>query len=255
MDLTVKNTLPAEIVAINPQTVEKAGLLVAKANSIKITDVASHAAASDLYKVITALSKQIASDRLDITRPIDAIKDKIIEAERMGTVPLLAAKAKLEPMIKGFEREQERIRVEAERKAREEAEARAREERKRLEAEQAARIKEQEEAAVAAERKADEERRLFGETSIVVPEVEAAQPIVVVPEVEAQLIPASLPKSAVRESVKKVLVIDDEKLIPVELAGVRLLTPDTKAINKLMQAGVAVPGCRLVSEQRYGSAG
>ena len=255
MELTVKNTLPAEIAAVAPVTMEKAGLMVSQANKAAIIDAASLSSAEDLYRSITALAKQISSDRMDITRPIDALKDAVIAAERAATVPLLAAKAKLEPLISGYRKEQERIRAEAERKAREEAEAKARIERQRLEAEQAARIREQEEAAAAAERQAEEERKLFGESSVVVPEVEAAKPIIVVPEVEAQLIPAALPKSAVRETVKKVLQIDDAKGIPIELAGVRLLVPDTKAIDKLLRAGVAVPGCRLVDEKRFGSAG
>ena len=89
------------------------------------------------------------------------------------------------------------------------------------------------------------------------PAAEPPPPVVVVPVVEtpAQLAAAALPKCAVRTTTRKVLFIRDASKIPREIHGAVLLEPNERAIKKLLEAGIAVPGCELVNESSIGSAG
>lgn len=98
----VRQTLPAEFIAVDPHAMERALVLVAKAKAYVITDVATLDDAEATYRLINALFKSIADSRLDITRPIDELKKAIMEAERKATVPMLEAKVWLEPRIAKF---------------------------------------------------------------------------------------------------------------------------------------------------------
>lgn len=243
--IVVRNNLPAEIPAISAETMFQVSALTEQARDLQIVDVISLEAGNDIYRKIDRLLKEISSNRLEITRPIDALKKSIMTAEEGATAPLMASKKALQDRLYSFQKELERQAEEARKKARAEAEEKARVERERLEKERQAKIE-------ADKKKAEEEAALFGTE----PEIPAPPPppVVVVPTVEVSNIP-EVPKSAVRKTTRNVLVITDEKSIPVELAGVRLLVPDLKAIEKLMKAGIAVPGCKLEAQEAFASAG
>jgi hypothetical protein len=252
----VANKLPAEIVALSDEAMAEVQRLTSEARALTVTDAASLEQGNALFRRIDALKKTVEAQRLDITRPIDALKAAIMEAERQATKPLAEARADLGERLLTVQRRLEAERQAAERRAREEAEARARAERERLEAERQAIIRRQAEERARAEAKAREEAELFG----VAPEpVEAAPeppPVVVVPVVERAAVAVPVvPRAAVRESSRPVLVIDDAAKIPRELGGVALLIPDTKAIERILKAGVAVPGCRLENRGGFASAG
>ncbi len=251
----VANNLPAQIVALSDEALAESTKLAAQGSGFVVADLASYTQGTALFKQLESLNKLIAAQRLDMTRPIDELKRQVMDAERRATIPLTAAIESLGRRLLDMKRKLEQERAEAERKAREEAEAKARAERERLEAERAAIIKRQQEERAEAERKAAEEAKLFGTVAEEIPEAEPPPPVVVVPVVDAVMIPAELPKSAVRGSTRKVLVVDDPEKIPRILAGVVLLVPDPKAIEKLLKAGVAVPGCRLESVEGFASAG
>lgn len=244
----VKNELPAEIVALKDETLAEVQALTAEANDmvLAIKDADTYAAGNDLFRRIEAFNKQVTEQRMEITRPIDALKAAIMEAARRATIPLSDANKALGQRLWDMKKELERQRQEAERKARAEAEARAKAERERLEAERQAIIRKQQEERAAQEAAAKEQADLFGtEAEPLPPAPEPPPAAVVVPVVDAVAVPAPLPKSAVRGKTDHVLVILDAAKIPREIAGKVLLVPDEKAIKALMKLGVEVPGCRL----------
>lgn len=255
LPVVVPNTLPAEIVALSPELLAEAGRLVGEAMAMTPSDAASLDRANDLFRKVDKLAKTIADGRLEVTRPIDALKKKIIAAEEQATKPLAEAKTALGARITACARELQRQREEIERKAREEAEAKARAERERLEAERQAKIKADREEHERQTKAAEEEARLFGTEAEEIAPPAPPPPVVVVPEV---VLPpeAQLPiKSAARTTTRQKLVIDEPKLIPVELGGVRLLVPDEKAITAMLKAGVQIPGCRLEAVTSIGATG
>lgn len=250
MPIVVANTLPAEILALSQQTLAEVAELTKAAREIDVKDAGSLEVGNTIFRQVDQLAKAISAGRLEVTRPIDALKKAIIAAEEKATEPLLEAKADLGKRIIACQKELERQRLEAEQAAREEAERKAAEERQRLEAERQAKIAQQEAERKAAEDAARAEAAMFGEDQEAavakLPPVEVITPVVVVPIVELPPAANPLPKSAVRTTRRQKLVIDDVDLIPTVLANVRLLIPDEKTIEKLMKAGVEVPGVRLV---------
>jgi hypothetical protein len=249
--IIIANTLPERIIALSESALQTATELTAKASTLAVEPTAaSLEAGNSLYRQIDTHTKGIAACRLDITRPIDALKAAIIEAERKATEPMQLARTALGLRIAKADSEMRRIAEEAARKAREEAEAKAKAERDRLEAERQALIAQQEVEHQAAA----DEAALFGTEPP--PAAEPPPPVVVVPIVEtpAQLM-APLPKCAVRTNVRKVLFIHDARQIPREISGAVLLEPNERAIKKLLEAGIAVPGCELINESSVGSAG
>lgn len=253
--LVVANTLPPQIAALKDETLASALSLATEAKALSIKDAESLAVANALYKRIDGLNKAIKEQRLEITRPIDALKDAIMDAERLATKPLSDAREDLGKRIFEMDRELARQRQLAEAKARKEAEEKAAAERARLEAERQEIIRKQQAEHAEAERAAKEQADLFGTEAEPIPEAEPPPPVVVVPVVDAVMIPPALPKSAVRGSTRTKLKIHDASKIPRDLAGVVLLIPDDKAIEKLMKAGVEVPGCHLETVEGFASAG
>ena len=119
-----------------------------------------------------------------------------------------------------------------------------------------------EKARAEAQERADEEAALFGAVADAIEVVEPTKPhepppVVVVPVLDAVRAPLGMPlgKCAVRPSKRKKLRILDASKIPREIAGAALLVPDEKAIDKLMRAGIAVPGCVLEDEEGFASSG
>ena len=268
--LVIENKLPKEIVAIDAAVLESANTMAFQARSLILIDAETLAIGNAKFKEIDALTKAIKEQRLEITRPIEALADAVREAAKKATMPLDEARADLGDRIMKFDRKLKAEAAEAERKARAEAESKAAAERQRLEAIRQAEIAKQqaeyqvakeaaEKARAEAQALADEEAALFGAQApaieVVEPEKPAEPPpVVIVPVLDAVRAPI-LHKCAVRPSKRKTLRILDASKIPREIAGAALMVPDKVAIRKIMDAGIAVPGCVLEDEEGFASTG
>jgi hypothetical protein len=171
---------------------------------------------------------------MELTRPLDDIRGSVIEAERTATAGVISAKADLSGRVSAYRKALQAARDEAERAERIRAEREAQATRQRL-------------AQEAAERAAAQqaEAALFDEEGTPPPPPEP--PPVVVAVTRMVDLPPAPPPSIVGESTRKRLRIVDPDMIPVKVQGVRLLVPDEKAIDKVLRAGIAVPGCELES--------
>lgn len=249
--VTIANPLPHEIIVLRPELTARASMLAAYAEQCNPRDAETLEEANLAFREVDALAKEINAQRMESTRPIDALKRAIIAAEEKATEPLRAAKEALGRRIVACQRELERIRQEAERKAREEAARKAAEERARLEAERQAKL-----AELEAQRKAEQERReeeaaLFGHPPEALPEVELP-PVVYVPEPIKSEIAKPIKAAATVAKRKKTEIHDPAALIAEAcknggtIHGVQVLAIDEKAVDKLMKAGCTVPGARTI---------
>jgi hypothetical protein len=235
MDITVHNPLPAEIVALSIEVVERRDLLAEKAHHLVTVGIApgdedAAREANALYKQIHEFSKDLKAQKAVIKRPVLELADQIETVAREAAEILERAKATLGETIAKWQGEEVRRREEERAKAQAEADRIAREAQAKLEAEARERA---ELEALPGEEPAEPE---FGE----VPVVHAARVYVPPP-----------PKSAVSMRTVKTLHIDNERLIPFEMNGLRLWKePDRKAIQIALENGQEVPGCRLVTEQK-----
>lgn len=248
-DLTVPNTLPPDIVVLSSGLVAQVESLTTQANAITVTDPATLEQAESLFETIRQLNKRIRDDRLELTRPLDALKKQVMDVEKQATGPLEDAQKRLGNAAHAYRQEIKRQAEEAERKRREE------EARLRREADERRRQAEEE-----ARRKAEEEAALFGtpvEPELVnIPDPEPVKP-------EPVHVPAPLPsKSKIKTKKTEVLVIEDEGALLAaackeggKIAGVPVLSIDEKAIKKLMAAGVTVPGCRIDVREGWQASG
>lgn len=227
--LVVRPGIPEKMIALKAETLAEIRAthdLLAEVR--EVPDAETVESVSEVLAGAARLDRDIQKQRLELTRPIDAAKKAIKQAVDDALAPLEKQKGRVAGLVGETTRRLEAERRAAEKKAREEAERKAREEQARLEAERQAQIdRDREEAA------------LFGTETPPEPE-----PVVVVPVVE-DLPELPKVKSAVSTRQLKRVVIVDESKIPREIQGVRLLTPDTKAIDKLLRAGIEVPGCML----------
>ena len=266
LPVVVKNSLPAELVAIAPEILARALELSEIASAMVPTTATELETANGIFREIDKLSKSIAAGRLELTRPIDALKAQVIEAERSATTPLEKAKAELGRRMLHCKSEIDRIAAEARRKAQEEAEAAAREARRIAEEERQAIIKKQQEehaARVAEQQRADEAAKkraeLLGEdhepeTAIIAPPPPPPPPVVIVPEVLAPVVPDA-PKLAVRATKRQVLEISNAEELIAEacknngkIHGRLVVLVDEKAVEAMLKAGVPIPGARLVEK-------
>lgn len=256
--VTIANPLPAQLVALSAELVARRDELAAIAETLPaITDTDTLAAAEAAFVAVDRFTKQVATDRLVLTRPIDALKAQIIEAERTAVAPLLPLREQVAKAVAAYRAEERRRAEEAARIAREKAEAEARELRRQQEEARRRELEEYE----AKKKAAEEEAALFG-----TPAEPVAPPPVQAPAVLAIAIPEpaapALPKSAVRTSTRRRCVITDPALILAEackgggrLFGRVVLTVDEKAVAELVMAGVAVPGAKVEEYQTIGAAG
>ena len=244
--VTVANNLPSVIVCLSPMTLQEAQTLTRAATDMKVESDHALTVSNGIFSQVDKLAKKIAAGRLEITRPIDALKKSIIEAEEAATGPLLKAKAELGQRMITYRDAAEKAREEEERKVRAEAEEKARIERARLEAERQEIIRKQKEEAAEAE-------AMFG--SDAPPPPPPPPPVAVVPVMEYIPAGTAIPKSAARTTTRRRIVVVDLDKVPVVLAGVRLLVLDEKAAEKLLKAGVEIPGLKLEEYSTIGSSG
>lgn len=245
----IANPLPQQVVAVSDELLARVNEMTAKASGMTVIDVDTLEAAESLFADIDDLAKEIHRQRMEITRPIDGFKKAVIAAEESAVEPLHEARKTLGQAATSYRRKLEAERREAERKAREEAERQAREERERREAER--------QAAIDAARA---EAELFGGD----PDLdEVPPPPPAVPEFDRQMIPAAaLPpepktKARVGTAKRKVLnIVDSAALMaaacadedgspPGTIAGAAVLVIDEKAVKRLLDAGVPVPGAQI----------
>lgn len=244
-DLIINNELPSNIVVLDHETKEHVAALIIQADAIKVSDPETLKMAESLFVEIKALNKCILDARMEITRPLDDLKARIIAAQRSATDPLEKHEKRLASDVVLYRRKVEQQRLEEENKIRMEkmaAERKAREEaeRKRREAEEAA----------------AEEAALFGEAVTVIP---AEEPTTVIIPERVSSVP-DLGKSVVRTVVRKKLQVDDRNKVLLAIARdivaahnenrqpmlAQAITINDKALLDLLKAGVPIDGARIV---------
>jgi hypothetical protein len=251
--VVIRPELPAEIVVLAPAVLEQIRDLTADAAEM-LTDAAGYTAealeqGNAAFRRLDGMRKDIEAGRLALTRPIDALKAQIIEAERQGTTPLAEAKDALGRRIAACHAELRRRHEEEQRRIREEAERQAAEAR-RLEAE---RLAAERQAREEAEAKRREAAALFGaeEEPVTVAEI-APRPVIPPSAAVMAPPPPPPPSAAVRVQKRQVLCITDRAALMAaacasggSLYGRPVLTVDEDAVLALLKAGVVVPGARL----------
>jgi len=236
--ITIKNPLPAELVALSEETIEKRDSLLEASVAARraITDEASYRSANAVYKDLHAFGRAVEAGRKDLKRPILDIGAALDAAAHEAMEPIDAEKQALGRAIADYERIENARREEERKKA--EAEARAREEAERKRLEEEARQR----AEMDAPPGAPVQEPDFGA-------IPTVRPIAPAPT------PAPL-KGAVRTSVRKKVVITDASKVPFEMNGLRLWKePDPRAIEMLQKQGVTVPGCEYVDDVVIGAKG
>jgi hypothetical protein len=244
----IANPLPAQIVALSEEAAANLAGLIRQGEALTTVANADDYAAADhvLAQVVKAL-KDIEAERKRIKAPIIDLGRALDEAAGEALAPLAGLKVELGKKLLAYQTAENARRAEEARKV---AEARAAAEAKaRAEQQEADRIRKEAEAARLSAEMAVEVAAERGETlppwEMLDAPAEVPAPVVIVPEYIAPAAPL-LKSSAVTTKTVKRLEVYDESQIPAEAAGVRLWIRDDKAIEKLLKAGVAVPGCRLV---------
>lgn len=248
-DITIKNDLPAEIIALQHTTLDQAMTLCERAHGVAIPAAvvdeagcrSALATANTLYGQINDLSKELEARRLEEGRKISAVKTRLDEAVKAAVKPLEDQRQKLGMKIAGATRDLQAIVDRKRREAEEEARRRQAEVLAQQEAQRKAA-----EAAAAATAKGDDP----------LPDVvaAAAAPLPLVDDVPAPYVPPA-PTSAVRMVTETTIEVEDLAKIPREIGGVSLWTLDQAACLKLAKAGVTVPGIRVVKTEKTAAKG
>ena len=163
MTETTKVEIPAEVqrspTALN--VLRDIDALVARAQLVNVENAEQYVDGVNLCRQIAAALQSQEAERLAITRPMDAAKQKVMDLFRRASAPLEAVDKVIRGKLKAYDAEQERIaaekRAEAERKAEAERQAaarKAREEQERADA----RAREEREKAEQAKREAEAAR-------------------------------------------------------------------------------------------------
>jgi hypothetical protein len=228
--ITVKNPIPAEVVALSQETIESRDRLIDAAIEFLRAPITAetHVAASSVYTSCGKLKIAVEKERKRLKAPVLDLGRALDAAAEEATGPLADIESKLSKHIREYERvrdeaiaAEQRRRAEEARRLQAEADARAEQERKRA----------QEEA---------EANALPDEP---VPEIPVTAHLPV--RVEPAPMPDA-PKSAVAARLKPHLVIDDISKVPFTQGGVRLWAElDEKACLVLIQAGVVIPGMHV----------
>lgn len=244
--VTIPNTLPAVLVAISAEARDQIAALEAQAADITAISCMDEYTAADqvLAQVVKAI-RELENERKRIKAPILDLGRQLDEAASEAGTGLLAIKASLGQKLLTFQqaenrrRDEERQRLEAQRREAEEQARRAREieEHNRLELARAAA-----ETANAIDEVAPWEEAPAPVAPVLIPVVEA-------PTIEQQFAAAPLKSSAVVSKTIKRVEITDASLVPREFGGVQLWTIDTKAVEKLAKAGAQIPGVTVSEVQ------
>lgn len=279
----VENTLPRVLVVADRKVLVHVEGLVKRAQGFKGRVTPENLPQADaVLKEITAISKQIESDRKRVKEPVLALGKRIDSAAKEAGEPLQAARQELMGGIATCQRELEAKRREAEAAARRETarleQVRQAAERSRQEAvrqqeareaailenarlEQVRKDQEAErQAALAANAEAEDGAEVVVPEPVPEPELVEVPEEVAVPEPVQEVTPVEVyvppaVKTSVSRSQKPTLVIDDASLIPYQATegGEPLTKPINAAITRALRAGLDVPGCRLEIRETLGS--
>ena len=208
------------LAVLDPQAAAGWLTLAEESAALTVTDATSQAAAEKALVGLHNAAKTIEDRRKALKRPITDLGKAIEACVSSVANPVTKAKQALQGKISDF--------LMAERAKAEEAAAA---ERKRLE----------EEARIQAEKDATELAEIIGAP------VEPDQVKVVVP-VAAPVAAAPVSSAITMRSVTK-LVIDDPAAVPCVVGGVDIRPINMAAVRRLLDAGVDVPGARLVTEE------
>lgn len=216
----IPTNLPANLVVLSTELIERIDGLVLKSIDLPITDFMSTKPADILHKEMRSLVKEIENGRKALTAPIDLIKEQAIEAERMGTKPLLAAVEALGLRIAAAIKAHN----EALEKKRQEAEA----ERLRLQ-------KIEDEKADAERLKMQEQADLDAPPGVAPVEVSV---VAALPKtVERTYVPPPVKSSAIRSAPKFALeFIDRDKVPAFSASGHELRAIDEGALLKFLKS-------------------
>lgn len=216
-------TIPSEAKALM-QDAEKTLQLV---RDYQIQTAADYEGAAEQLKAIKSKAKSLDEQRKAITKPLDDAKQQVMNLFRPPLQFLADAESLIKRGMADFQREQERLRLEAQRKAEEQA---------RKEQERLARRAKQ-----AAEKgQADKAEQLAMQAQMV----------------QAPVVAFEKPKAAgvsVRKNWKAD-VVDFDALVKAVAAGkapARLLMVNTTELNKIakaLQADTDIPGVRVYAE-------
>lgn len=133
--------------------------MLAKAQSLRVVDKATHVVCLENLKGAKALKREIEAHYDAIKKPLNTARNTVLQMERDHLAPIEQAIAVLERTATSYLREQERIEREAADKARREAEDA---ERKRREAEQAEAERQALELEAASDDLSERERQFVG---------------------------------------------------------------------------------------------
>jgi TolA-binding protein len=255
-NVIIANNLPAEIIALEHATLDKALALCERAHAIIIPSPSideagcrsAMAEANRLYDEINGLSKQLDGARLERGREITALKTKVDDAVKAAVVPLEDQRSKLGTKIATADRALRQQVAERQRKLEEE--------RRQREQQAEAERRDAEEKA----RKAREEVERMAQAGVDAPPdlaAAAAAPAPPIPVRDAEPAPyvAPAPRSSVRVTKTYALEIVDLAQVPREAGGVPLWKFDEAQALKLMKAGVKIAGLRLVESETVGAKG
>lgn len=234
---------------------QQAGAILAEAQTYTITSVGQYEGAAGELKKIKAKAHEIEARRKAITEPMDRAKKEVMDFFRAPLQNLQDAEQAIKGQMIAFDREQQRIRAEAERVAREEAEKiRRQAEAEAARMEQAAREKREKEEAKAREMEAQ------GRQAEADAKREAAE------RTEALRIQQADAKRAAAEQIPAAPVVHIEQpkvagissstvwrfeIINPGLIPREYLTPDEKAIGgvvRSLKGRASIPGVRIFEE-------
>lgn len=273
-------TLPAPVVvsedelravALAPEIVAQLEVLAADFAALPPCTAETVAQSDALVRQIAKTARALEAGREAAKRPHLAIGRAIDDAVRPHAARLEVWKRDIEARHQTLRRQQEeeRRRAEEQRRAAEEAAARAQAERDaaerrlREQEEEAARalqelaavttteadadtvgaLAREQEAAAAAER--ERVAKLAEEADL-----RAAEAYTAAMDAHPMAPPV---KTSTVVSTVKVLEVFDPTAVPDVVHGVSIKSIDRKALEKLLRAGIAVPGARLVERERTGT--
>lgn len=251
--LTVSHQIAAPLQVVPDELGNKAHTLAIAIKVLDVVDAATHEAGTRLLLESHQALKDLEAARVKFKKPITELGKAIDTVVANLADPLGLAKKSMQGKVAKYEAAEkakaDAIRREAEEKAAKER-AEAEHERARLQAE-ADELHRQEVAAAEAKAKAEAE-----ELAAVLGKPVEAKPVEVAPapKVELPFTPAPTPPitaapikpSAIQMRKVKKMVVDDEAAVPAYVAGINVRPIDQSAVRKLLEASIAVPGCRIV---------
>ena len=224
-DIALVNNLPDALIIAGPELARNAGEAFLKiARHGEVTAETYDLIVADMRNADDAI-KLVEGERRNITRQIDELKRQLIERERQFIDPLREQVSRVKSLLLSWQKEQERIRQEAIRKAEEE--------------------RRQAEIARQQAQRQEEEDDIFGDDPVFSAPIPVQSEVYVPP-------PA---KKAVVERVTNEPVLADEEVLLAHLmknggkvGGKMLIKVDWQAVKKLAKAGIEFPGVEVQSK-------